>query len=405
MEINTDELKQAAPIIEYVETHYSNKIKIVEKSLSMAKAFCIWHNETDSPSLTFFRNGTYKCFGECGANGDVITLVMKMENVTFQEACKIIGDNVGIEIVITPLNPYHEAYKDAMDNNSRRYWYNFQLNNLAKNYMMVTRALTKETLDTFRIGMTDINEYKFRNDIGGISARISFPILENKIHNPKCIGMGYRTLRDEKPKYINDCNQEGRQNQNPNVAGIFVKGNVLYGYPMAYKHIKENQFAILVEGYIDVVSLHQAGLKNVLSAMGTAITEAQADIIKKITNNVMLILDADKAGMNAMAKALPMLLSKGLNVAICTLDKGTDPAYLCVKHNFNTAKIYDVIKQNTVQAGLFLINNAVSAYENIVVKERQRALEIALPTLNNMTNEVEKQIYMDMLYQRIDLRR
>lgn len=405
MEINVEELKKAAPIIDYVKKHYNHKIKIVEESGHCAKAFCIWHNETDSPSLAFFENGSYKCFGECGNSGDVITLVQKLENLTFQEACKLIGDNVGYEVILTPPNPYHESYKAKMTDYTRRYWYNFQMNEDAKDYMINQRGLTKETLDTFRIGLTDVNEYKFRNDIGGISNRISFPILESKMFNPKCIGMGYRALKNDKPKYINDRNQEGGEKQDPNLSGVFVKGNTLYGYNVAYPFIKEYGFAILVEGYVDVLSLHQSGLKNTVSSMGTSVTEAQIDLISKVTKSVMLILDSDKAGISAMMKTLPMLLSKGMTIVVCTLNKGIDPADLCLQHHFNYNKVYGIIKENSEQAELFLINKSVSKYESIINRERQKAFEMALPIIETISNPVQKELYMNLLYKRLDLRR
>lgn len=403
MDINTDELKAAAPIIDYVEKFYSDKIPFVEKSSNCCKGYCIWHKDTESPSLAFFRNGTYKCFG-CGKHGDVITLVETIENLQFQEACKLIGDNVGYEVILTPPNPYHENYKDVMDNHSRRYWYNLQMSEFAKEYLMITRGLTKETLDLFRIGLTDVNEYKYRKDMGGISYRISFPILENKIHNPKCIGMGYRTLKDEKPKYINDCNQEGKQNQDPNVAGVFIKGNVLYGYPMAYKAIKEKGYAIVTEGYIDVLSMHQAGLTNTVSIMGTSFTENQVQLIKNMTNSILLILDSDNAGINAMLKILPMLFKYGLNVMICTLQKGMDPADLCLINNFDNKTVSQIIHGNSVSAEKFLIDTSVSKYETYVITERRRIIQNIMPIFDNIEDSRTKDIYIDMLYKRLNMK-
>lgn len=403
MDIDVFELKKAAPIIDYVKKFYANKIRFVENSSSCCKAYCIWHQDTDSPSLAFFANGSYMCFG-CGKHGDIISLVMEFENVGFLEACKIIGDNVGYEVILTPPNPYHEAYKDTMDNHSRRYWYNFQMNDYAKKYMMVNRGLTKETLDLFRIGLTDTNEYLYRKDIGNISSRISFPILENKIHNPKCIAMGYRTLKDEKPKYINDCNQDGKPNQDPNIAGVFVKGNVLYGYPMACQSIRKNDYVILTEGYVDVLSMHQAGLTNTVSTMGTAITETQVLLLKNLTRNIILILDSDKAGINAMLKVLPLLFKHGLNVKICTLDKGMDPADLCLKYKFEHNKIANIIKENTIQAEMFLINTSVAAYESYVVAERRKVMENLMPIFNVMENNMSRNIYIDTLLKRLDMK-
>ena len=402
MDINVEELKAAAPIIDYVSKFYPS-IRFTEVSSHCCKAYCIWHKDVDSPSLTFFANGTYKCFG-CGEHGDVITLVQKLENVTFQEACKIIGDNVGYEVILTPPNPYHEAYKNTMDNHSRRYWYNLQMNEFAKEYLMVKRGLTKETLNLFRIGLTNENEYIYRKDIGNISYRISFPILENKIHNPKCIGMGYRTLRDEKAKYINDCNQEGKQNQDPNIAGLFIKGNVLYGYPMACQSIRKNGFAIVTEGYVDVLSMHQAKFTNTVSIMGTSFTENQVQLIKNMTNSVLLILDSDKAGVNAMLKTLPMLFKYGLNVMVCVLQKGLDPADLCLTNNFNHDVIAKLIKENSVSAEKFLIDTAVSKYESYVINERRKVIQDIIPVFENIPDSETKNIYKDMLYKRLDMK-
>ena len=402
MDIDTEELKASAPIIDYVMKFYPNTIRFVEKSGNCCKAYCIWHKDNESPSLVFFSNGTYKCFG-CGEHGDVITLVQALENVTFQEACKIIGDNVGYEVTLTPPNPYHENYKNNMDNYSRRYWYNFQMNQYAREYMTVTRGLKKETLDLFRIGLTDSNEYKYRKDIGNISYRISFPILENKIHNPKCIGMGYRTLKDENPKYVNDYNQEGKQNQDPKISGIFIKGNTLYGYPMACQSIRKKGFAIVTEGYIDVLSMHQAGFKNTVSIMGTSFTENQVQLIKNTTDSILLILDSDNAGIKAMLKILPLLFKYNLKVMICTLQKGMDPADLCLNNNFNYDTISKIIKENSIRAEKFLIDNSVSQYETYVINEREKIVQNIMPILNIIPDEQSKKIYTNMLYKRIDI--
>lgn len=402
MDINTDELKAASPIIDYVMKFYPNKIRFVEKSSNCYKAYCIWHKDNESPSLVFFQNGTYKCFG-CGKSGDIITLVQEIENVTFQEACKIIGDNVGYEVILTPPNPYYENYKDIMDNHSRRYWYNLQMNSFAKEYLITKRKLTKETLDLFRIGLTDVNEYKYRKDIGNISYRISFPILESKFYKPKCIGMGYRTLKDENPKYINDCNQEGKEKQDKNISGVFIKGNTLYGYSFAYQEIRRKGFAIVTEGYVDVLSMHQANFKNTVSIMGTSFTENQILLLKQITNSILLILDSDKAGMNAMTKILPLLFKHGINTMICILQKGIDPADLCLNNNFEYNTIAKIIKENSISAESFLINNAVLNYESFVVNERRKIIQNIVPVFNNIQDDNIKNIYINMLYKRIDM--
>ena len=144
-DIDVEELKQAAPIAWYVDQFYKDKIPLINKSNNTYFANCIFHTEKTG-SLAFFPNGSFHCFG-CDAHGDVISLVQHIENVSFQEACKIIGDNVGIDIVLEPPNPYHEQYKTAMDNHNRRYWVNLQNNGEALQYLLNERGLTKESID------------------------------------------------------------------------------------------------------------------------------------------------------------------------------------------------------------------------------------------------------------------
>ena len=401
MDINTDELKAYAPIIPYVKKFYKDKIHIVRETNNVAFASCIWHSEKTA-SLAFFANGSYKCFG-CGEHGDIITLTQSIENLGFQEACKMIGDNVGYDIVLEEPNPLFESYKDNLDNHTRRYWSNLQNNGEALKYLICKRGISKEMIDFFRLGFTDSEEYKYRTDIGGISNKIVFPILEHKRRNPKCVGMAYRGLTDEKPKYINDVNQDGRDGQNPQLAGVFIKGDLLYGLPLAYEGIAKNNHIILVEGYLDVISLHQAGITNAVGSMGTSITENQIKTICNVTSNVLLFLDSDKAGTSAMLKSIKDLYAAGLNVAVCLLDNSMDPADLCKSLNFDNMTIRMEIKNHTKQGIEFIVNSAVERYENIATTERTRALRNAMPIIESVQDPAIKELYKSKLFKRLDI--
>lgn len=401
MDINTDELKAYAPIIPYVKKFYKDKIHIVRETNNVAFASCIWHSEKTA-SLAFFANGSYKCFG-CGEHGDVITLTQSIENLGFQEACKMIGDNVGYDIVLEEPNPLFESYKDTLDNHTRRYWNNLQNNGDALKYLLCERGISKEMIDLFRLGFTDSEEYKYRTDIGGISSKIVFPILEHRRRNPKCVGMAYRGLTDEKPKYINDVNQDGRDGQNPQLAGVFIKGDLLYGLPLAYEGIAKNNHIILVEGYLDVISLHQAGITNAVGSMGTSITENQIKAICNITSNVLLFLDSDKAGTSAMLKSIKDLYAAGLNVAVCLLDNNMDPADLCKSLDFNNMTIRMEMKNHTKQGIELVVNNAVERYENIATTERTKALRNAMPVIESVQDPAIKELYKSKLFKRLDI--
>ena len=404
MDIDTEELKQFAPIIPYVKEHYSHLLEFddTKDKPHVCFAKCLWHEE-NTASLAFFSNGTYKCFGDCGEHGDVITFVQKVENVSFQEACKMIGDNVGYDVILEEPNPLFEAYKDQLDNHTRRYWSNLQQNGEALRYLICERGITKEMIDLFRLGFTDAEEFKYRTDIGGISNKIVFPILEHKRKRPKCVGMAYRGLTDEKPKYINDANQDGREGQNPNLAGVFVKGNLLYGLPMAYEAISKNGHLILVEGYFDVISMHQSGICNTVAAMGTAITSNQIKEMAKITKNVILCLDGDKAGTQAMFNVIKDMYKEGINVAVCVLDNGMDPDELCKHLKYDGNAIYRTIRSHSKQGIEFIVNREVERYENIAMQERTKALAMAMPIIESVQSPEIRDLYKSRLYKRLDI--
>lgn len=400
-DIDTEELKSFAPIIPYVKEHYKDKIHITRETNNVAFCNCIWHKE-NTGSLAFFANGTYKCFG-CGVHGDIITLVQALDNLSFQEACKVIGDNVGYEVKLEEPNPIFENYKDTLDNYTRRYWCNLQQNGEALKYLLIERKISKEMIDKFRLGLTDREEYRYRSDIGGISNKIVFPILEHKRTNPKCVGMAYRGLTNEKPKYINDINQDGREGQNPQLAGVFIKGNMLYGLPMAYQSIKQKDFVILTEGYFDVISMHQSGLTNTIGSMGTSITDTQIQEISKLTKNVLLFLDGDSAGTNAMLKSIANLYKADLNVAVCLLDNNMDPDDLCRFYEHDGNQIYAEIRKNTIQGIEMVLDKAVKRYENIATQERLKAINIAMPIINAVQNQDVRDLYKQTLFKRLGL--
>lgn len=401
MDIDTNELKAYAPLIPYVKKFYKDKIHIVRETNNVAFAPCIWHPEKTA-SLAFFKNGSYKCYG-CGEHGDIITLVQNIENLPFQEACKMIGDNVGYDVVLEEPNPLFETYKDTLDNHTRRYWSNLQNNGEALRYLICERGISKEMIDLFRLGFTDREEFKYRTDIGGIASKIVFPILEHKRRNPKCVGMAYRGLTDEKPKYINDPNQDGREGQNPQLAGVFIKGDLLYGLPMAYNAIAQCNHLILVEGYLDVISLHQSGITNAVGSMGTSITENQIKAICSVTNNVLLFLDSDKAGTSAMLKSIKDLYAAGINVAICLLENNMDPADLCKSLNFDNVAIRMAMKNYTKQGIELVVNNAVERYENIATTERTKALRTAMPIIESVQDSAIRELYKSKLLKRLDI--
>ena len=400
VDIDTQELKSAAPIIPYIKKFYKNRIVLEKESDTVSFAKCVFHEE-NTASLAIYSNGTYKCFG-CGEHGDLITLVQKMENLDFQSACRLIANNVGYKLREVNVNPAWEQYKDELDNHCRRYWLNLQHNADALNYLINIRKVTPEMINTFRLGLTYNEEYKYRNDMQNISGRIVFPILEHKKIKPKCVGMAYRGLNDEKPKYINDHNQCGREGQRPELNGVFTKGNMLYGYAQAYKQIVTDNFVFVTEGYFDVISMHQSGFTNTVAIMGTSFTEEQMNEIKKLTDNVFLLLDNDSAGNNATEKYILELVKHDLKVIICTIKDYKDPDEMCKAFNFNQRDIYSFIMNNSIDGVYYIISNKLNKFKTIISKERVKTFSSLYEIINTIPNqsmriaylkEIEKELY------------
>lgn len=383
-----ENLKANVDLADYIMKFYPN-IKLIKNGTNyMTK--CIFHEEK-TPSMVIRPNNTFKCFG-CGRNGDIIDLVKFIENVDFKEACAIVSKNTGINISISPLDPEFEHHKVVMTNHALRYCDNLSKRPDALEYLF-NRGLNMDTIVKFGLGITDKDEFKYRTDLCGISNRITFPFLSCYDKEPQCIGFGYRTITDELPKYINDKNSEHG----------FNKHTALYGFWHAKASIKERNCVMLTEGYLDVLALHQSNIKNTVCCCGTAISVEQIKIIKTCTNNVILLLDGDTAGYNSMLKQIPVFLKEGINVKVCLLKGGIDPADLCKKFNFDNKKVYSEILSNITDGITFFINNVVNDYENTVINKRRAALNSLMPLLEVM-NQTDKIIAYSLIKNRLDIR-
>ena len=392
VDIDTQELKAMAPIIPYIKTYYKNKIIIERENDNIAVAKCIFHDE-NTASLVFYSNGTYKCFG-CGEYGDIITLVQKIEGLDFQSACILIANNVGYQIKELKVNQAWEQYKDVLDNHTRRYWANLQNNAEALNYLINIRKISPDMINKFRLGFTDNEEYLYRQDMNNIANRIVFPILEHKKFKPKCVGMAYRGLKDEKPKYVNDHNQNGINGQNPALKGVFIKGNMLYGLAQAYQSIVRNKFVFVVEGYFDVIAMHQAGFENTVGLMGTSFTEEQIKAIRNVTNNVFLLLDNDNAGQNATEKYIVELLKYDIRPIICVLDGFNDPDEMCKAFDFDNRKIYQFIMDHMRDGVHSVIASVLDKYKSVVSQERIKAFTKLYPIISSIPNSAIREAYL-----------
>lgn len=331
-----EEVRMRSDIVDVI----SGYVKLQRKGSSYF-GLCPFHNEK-SPSFSVSPGKQmYYCFG-CGAGGNVFTFIMEYENFTFPEALKFLADRAGIAL---PEQEYTEEARKQRDKKSTL----LELNKTAARYFcyqlrtpqgakaleyLQNRKLTDETMKHFGLGyagpysdalyryfkkqgvsdellkesgLMQVNEKhgmydKFWN-------RVMFPIMDV---NNKVIGFGGRVMGDAKPKYLNS----------PETL-IFDKSRNLYGLNFARTSKKKNM--LVCEGYMDVISLHQAGFTNAVASLGTALTSQHASLLKRYTDEVVLTYDSDEAGTRAALRAIPLLKEAGVSTRVLHMEPYKDP--------------------------------------------------------------------------------
>ena len=316
----------------------SGYIKL-KKSGSSYVGLCPFHN-AKSPSFSV--SGTkqmYHCFG-CGVGGNVITFVMEYENYTFPEAVKMLADRAGIALPVMEYSGEDRRERDIKTklleiNKIAATFYYHQLKSPAGQSgldYLKKRQLSDKTINTFGLGYAPQltgDLYRMLKEKGyddellkesglftyekGIREkfwnRVIFPIMDI---NNKVIGFGGRVMGDGKPKYLNSPETK-----------LFDKSKNLYGLNVARSSRKNN--LIICEGYMDVISMHQAGFNQAVASLGTALTPGHARLMKRYTDNVLITYDSDEAGVKAALRAIPILKEAGLSTKVINMRPYKDP--------------------------------------------------------------------------------
>ncbi|MBQ9931479.1 MAG: DNA primase [Firmicutes bacterium] len=329
-----DEIKSRCNIVDVI-----GRVVVLKKTGGNYKGLCPFHNEKTPSFIVSETRQTYKCFG-CGEGGDVIGFVQRYHNLDFQEAVEKLAEQYGISLDTSQFAS--EGKKNALYEMNREaaafFYKRFRKDANKANAYMMKRGLDVETLRKFGIGFADdewdslwlhLKEKGFAEEslmeLGLISqgkkdptkyydrfrSRVMFPIINTR---GKVIGFGGRTLGDDEPKYLNSPEST-----------VFLKKNNLYGLNLTRQDINREDCAILVEGYMDVISLYQHGIRNVAASLGTALTENQAAMLKRYTKNVVLAYDADAAGQKAALRGVDVLYAAGCKAKVLMIPEGKDP--------------------------------------------------------------------------------
>ena len=423
-----DEVKQRLNIVDVISAYVPLK-----KAGRNYKGLCPFHNEKTPSFVVFPDTQRWHCFGACGTGGDVINFVMRREGLQFAEALKLLAARAGVEL--SPPTPAQQAEADER----RRLW---DLNRLAAEYFhrllmesdeaaqarayLERRGLRPETLRAFQVGYARdswqaLGDYlrgqgwpeadlikaglvTEREGTGGtydrFRGRIIYPIRDAR---GRVCGFGGRVLDDSQPKYLNSP-------QTP----VFDKGAVLYGIDLARDAIRRSETAILVEGYMDVLMAHQAGFKNVVGAMGTALSAEQMGILKPLARRLVLALDPDVAGDKATLRGLdvakealdervvPVPTARGLiryeteldaELRILTLPEGRDPDEVIRE---DPAR-WEQLLAEALPLMEYYFKALTAGLDLSKAKDKAAAADALLPVIAEVPNGVERAHYVQRL--------
>ena len=341
---DVETIKERLDIAEVVGSY----IKL-EKAGQSYKARCPFHNEKTPSFYVSPARGSYYCFG-CGAKGDIFTFVEQTEGIDFREALKVLADRAGVELKKFSRESQEEKTEkdkilEALEEATQFFENELASNDAAREYLK-SRGITEESMKEWRLGyapaewrslygallskgypeailikaglIKKVEAGSGKNPYDVFRDRVMFPLKDTA---GRVIAFSGRALSKEtEPKYLNS----------PDTL-VFTKHEVLYGLDKAKEKIRRKNYAILVEGQMDLVLSHQVGIDNTVASSGTAFTQAHLERLKKLSKRILLAFDGDRAGQMAAEKSTELALLLGLEVKIAALPEGKDPAELAQK--------------------------------------------------------------------------
>ena len=403
-----DDLKRQADIVRVIQDY----VQLKKKGANWM-ACCPFHKEkTPSFSVSPTKEIFY-CFG-CHKGGSVFNFVMEIERVAFPEAIKIVADKIGMPLPKMIDDSRFESRRQESDevvqlNSWALDWWQKQLESsaegrIARDYLS-QREITDETQKTFRVGYAPdswdaLSSYLRQKgatqqqiDRSGLVARkedsdrswdrfrgrLMFPVFD---HQGRPIAFGGRTLKNEDAKYINSPE-----------TSAYVKGRHLFGLNLTRDEIRRQGFAILVEGFLDLIVPYQFGVKNIAASLGTALTSDQVKLLSRFARKVVVNYDGDRAGVQAAKKSIEILLAEDLEVKVLVLPDNTDPDEYIRKFGVTEYQRRRAQAQPHIQ---FVIENALRGRNLHRPAEKAEAVEEVLPYIRAVNSRIQKREYFDM---------
>lgn len=400
MEIK-DQIKRSVSITDVVQG-YGLDLKSAGKNY---KALCPFHTEKTPSFFVKPESDSFACYG-CNKFGDIFTFVQEIENVGFVEAMNLIIEKFNIPVEKEKGFNYSKGKKYSLINETALKYFAGNLagsgeGNKAAEYLK-NRNISQETIKDFSLGYAldkwdgFLNFMKSRsldldmcielgllikNSKGELydrfRGRIIFPIFSE---SGTVIGFGGRTISDDKVKYLNSP-------ETP----LFNKGKNLYGFNITKQFMREKKASILVEGYFDVISLYQHGIKNISASLGTALTPGQIHLLRRVSEEIFIGYDSDEAGKDATIRGIERMFEQNLNPRVLNFGEEKDPDDFVMKYG---PEEFEKTIQSSVDGLRFLINTLTKKYNIEVPEKKREAVREVAKFINKFDDLIVKEGYI-----------
>ena len=409
------EVKQKLDIVELVSEYVT-----LQKAGRNFKGLCPFHSEKHASFFVFPEQQSWHCFGACGTGGDIFSFVMKKEGADFGQALRILAQRGGV--VLSPREASSKAEDEKKEKSfqineaATEYYHHLLLNTkegeAAKSYLAKRKVMT-ETINDFRLGFSPDAWEVLKNYLLGknytekelVEAGLiiekeeggSYDRFRNRLMFPICdiqgrvTGFGARVLDDSLPKYINS----------PQTA-TYDKSSILYGIDKAKSAIRKKSFVIIVEGYMDVLTAHQHNWQNAVGSMGTSLTEKQVGGIKRLTNNIILALDADLAGEEATLRGKAILAHSNAEANVILLPPNKDPDEVIRED----PALWEKLMEQAMPIMDFALQSVISKIDVTKAKDKSLAVQKLQPLIYEIEIKDDTQFnhYVEQLARALKMR-